>query len=410
MKWKFLFFTFGLLFLVGCKCGTDIPKKYIFAYGEWRGTFQTPGGDLPFLFEVKQLEHDSIEFTLINGKERISTLKADIIGDSIIVEMPVYESVFIAKIKGMACDTLEGTWIKTAFDKETKIPFQAIYGGKYLFASHNSSIPNDISGDYATTFEDSGSIEQAIGTFEQAALEIRGSFLTPTGDYRYLTGIIEGDSVFLSGFDGASAYLVTAKVFGSQLQGKLYSANGKYRNFTALKSDHATMEQLKTEIDLRKPISFSFPNDQNQIFSFPNESTRGKVVIIQILGTWCHNCLDETKYFAERSEMWKKQGIEVIGLSFERTDMEEKGRDNIRRLKERFQVKYPILLAGKPNPESLFKAFPQIKEMLGYPTTMIIGRDGKIADVHVGFSGPGTGKYYEQYKQEFESKLNKLLQ
>jgi thiol-disulfide isomerase/thioredoxin len=409
MKITFLFFFLAFIFLGGCKCGTDIPTKYTFAYGEWRGAFATSEGELPFLFEVKHLNNDSIEFTLINGKERITTLNADIIGDSLIAEMPVYESVLIGKIKGTGKDTLEGVWIKTAYDKETAIPFKAVYGGKYLFASHNTQIPTDISGTYSTTFLDSGSSEQGIGTFEQAALEIRGSFLTPTGDYRYLTGIVEKDSVFLSGFDGASAYLVKGKIFGSKISGKLVSANGKFRAFEAIKSDAAAMEDLKTEIDLGQPVTFSLPNHLQQKLTFPSEKYRNKVVILQILGTWCHNCIDETNYLAQRSEMWKKQGVEIIGLSFERTDMEEKGRDNIRRLVERFKVKYPILLAGQPKPESLQKTFPQIKEVLGYPTTILIGKDGKVADVHVGFSGPATGKFYQQYQQEFESKIAKLL-
>jgi thiol-disulfide isomerase/thioredoxin len=169
------------------------------------------------------------------------------------------------------------------------------------------------------------------------------------------------------------------------------------------------MENLKTEIDLQQPIRFSLPNHLQQNLTFPSEKYRNKVVVLQVLGTWCHNCIDETQYLAQRSEMWKKQGVEIIGLSFERTDMEEKGRDNIRRLVERFNVKYPILLAGSPKPESLQKTFPQIKEMLGYPTTILIGKDGKVADVHVGFSGPATGKFYQQYQEEFESKIAKLL-
>lgn len=409
MKRTFLFGFLALIFLSGCKCGTDLPAKYTFAYGEWRGAFQTSEGELPFLFEVKHLNNDSLEFTLINGKERITTRNADIIGDSLIAELPVYESVLIGKIKGTGKDTLEGVWIKTAYDQETAIPFKAVYGGKYLFSSRNTQIPTDISGTYATTFIDSGSTEQGIGNFEQAALEIRGSFLTPTGDYRYLTGIVEKDSVFMSGFDGASAYLVKGEIFGSKISGKLISASGKFRAFEAIKSDRAAMENLKTEIDLQQPIQFSLPNHLQQNLNFPSEKYRNKVVVLQVLGTWCHNCIDETQYLAQRSEMWKKQGVEIIGLSFERTDMEEKGRDNIRRLVERFNVKYPILLAGSPKPESLQKTFPQIKEMLGYPTTILIGKDGKVADVHVGFSGPATGKFYQQYQEEFELKIAKLL-
>lgn len=400
-------FYFGL---TSCKCGTDIPKKYLLAYGDWRGTFiHEKGGEIPFMFNITHLKNDSIEFTLVNGDERLTTHLCDIIGDSIICELPVYESVLMGRIFGANNDSISGVWIKTSFDKETKYRFEAALGGKYLFASSGKELPASVDGNWETTFIDSAETEKAVGTFHQTAVEVKGSFLTPTGDYRFLTGITEGDSLYLSGFDGASLCLVKAKVTGDKMEGMLYSGKDKFRKFTAVKNNSAQLEELTTEVRDPKSLRFSFPNYKNEVINFPSEQTKGKVVVLQILGTWCHNCVDETEYLQKFYNKYKGKGVEVYGLSFERTKMPEKARDNIRKLVERFSVTYPIVHAGEPTDSCLAKVFPQLKEMLGYPTTIILDKAGNVHKVSIGFSGPGTGDYYKQHIAKFESTIDNLL-
>jgi hypothetical protein len=44
-----------------------------------------------------------------------------------------------------------------------------------------------------------------------------------------------------------------------------------------------------------------------------------------------------------------------------------------------------------------------------FPTTIFIGRDGKVRKVHPGFDGPGTGKHHEDYKREFDAIIEELV-
>ena len=50
-----------------------------------------------------------------------------------------------------------------------------------------------------------------------------------------------------------------------------------------------------------------------------------------------------------------------------------------------------------------------LNKVMGFPTTIIIDKKGVVRKIHTGFSGPGTGVYYEKYIAGFENFINKLI-
>jgi hypothetical protein len=46
---------------------------------------------------------------------------------------------------------------------------------------------------------------------------------------------------------------------------------------------------------------------------------------------------------------------------------------------------------------------------VAFPTTIFIDKKGQVRHIHTGFSGPGTGKYYDQYVEEFNRLIDKLV-
>ena len=50
-----------------------------------------------------------------------------------------------------------------------------------------------------------------------------------------------------------------------------------------------------------------------------------------------------------------------------------------------------------------------LNRVMSFPTTITIDRDGQVRNIHTGFSGPGTGKHYEEFVEEFEARMNGLL-
>ncbi|MNY54219.1 hypothetical protein D3C86_1900630 [compost metagenome] len=55
------------------------------------------------------------------------------------------------------------------------------------------------------------------------------------------------------------------------------------------------------------------------------------------------------------------------------------------------------------------KTLPQLTKIKSFPSTIFIGKDGKVAKIHAGFEGPGTGSRYDALKQEFIATVEKLL-
>lgn len=410
---RFLILIVCLLFLntVSCKPGINIDKKYVLSYSQWRGTIQTVGGELPFLFFLKKDgKNNTVSFELENGEERIISKEVEIIGDSIIIRLPVYEAVLIAEINTTG-DSLNGSLHRVRFDQTVVTPFKAAAKQPYKFAAHRPGQPENFQGLWKTKFFSDGNKDTswAMGKFEQIGINISGTFLTPSGDYRYLSGIADGDSMFLSGFDGSMIFLFKGRKVGKTMSGEY---------FTAGKASTRFISELDSNFKLRDPFNHTQLKRKSNLYaSLPDSSTlsfatgkyEGKVVILNIMGTWCANCGDEAVFMGELYRRYQKEGLEIVGLAFERTDMKEKAADNLSRMKKRFNIPYELIHVGKADAKEVIQRLNFLRSLFAYPTTIIINRKGEIAEVHTGFSGPGTGSFYEEYKKTFVSKLETLL-
>jgi thiol-disulfide isomerase/thioredoxin len=145
------------------------------------------------------------------------------------------------------------------------------------------------------------------------------------------------------------------------------------------------------------------------MISLSDDRFKNKVVVLQIMGTWCPNCLDESKYLAQYYKEHSKD-LEIIGLAFEYVKTEEKAFANINRLKERIGITYPILLAqvGSSSKAKANDKLPMLNHVLSYPTTIILDKNGKVRKIQTGFNGPATGERYTKFKAEFESLIANL--
>ncbi|MGB5318599.1 TlpA disulfide reductase family protein, partial [Eudoraea sp.] len=157
-------------------------------------------------------------------------------------------------------------------------------------------------------------------------------------------------------------------------------------------------------------ISFSFPDVNNKIVSLKDPQFKNKVILIQVMGTWCPNCLDETKFLTEYVHKNPFDDFEVVALAFEYAKTEESAINAINRLVERIGVNYPILLAqfGSSSKVKANEKLPMLNHVISYPTTIFIDKKGKVRKIHTGFNGPATGEKYEEFKKEFNSYIMEL--
>lgn len=344
-----------------------------------------------------------------NAEERIAVDEITIDGDSITIKLPVFEG----HIAGRFDSTLiKGNFIKESLDRV--VPFEANYGEKERFTATEKPT-SDISGIWETVFyPDEKDPYMAKGIFKQKGNLVTGTFRTTTGDYRFLEGVVTGDSMRISAFDGAHAFLFTAGITDSTLNGNFYSGNHYLEAFKAVRNPNFELPDADSLTFLKEGyerFEFAFPDDEGAIITNDDEAFTDKVLIVQIMGTWCPNCLDESKFLVEYLKQNPSEDLAVVALAFEYAKTEESAFKAIRRLRDRLGITYPILLAqyGSSDKGKANEKLPMLNAVLSYPTTIFIDKKGQVRKISTGFNGPATGQKYLDFKEGFESFVNALL-
>ena len=385
--------------------------------GTWRGVFTLSEKRnelvLPFNFDVKYF-HEFLSIDIINAEEKIAVTEIMLSGDSVNFKMPVFDSEFRTILKN---DTLRGLWINNSKKEKNKIPFEAYYNDKNRFVT--SAKPNvDFSGRYEVTFNPKTADEyKSVGVFKQNGNKITGTFLTETGDYRYLEGAVQNNDMSLSCFDGAHAFLFfasskTKKGKADSISGKVFYGISGTEDWTAVRNDKFKLKDPEGITALKSPdqkVNFSFPNLEKQTVTLNDSKFDNKVVVIQIMGSWCPNCMDETAYLSKVYKQFKGKGLEVVALAYERTDDFEKSKKNISRLKTKYGVEYEMLITGLTGKAKASESLPFLNSISAFPTTIILDRKHNVKSIYTGFNGPATGKEFELYKAKTESLLTELL-
>lgn len=383
--------------MLSCSQESTKPKP-----GPWRAVLQLDDEkEIPFLLEYKE---DST-FVVINAEERIDIKDVSIKGDSIFISHPVFEGVIEGRFTQ---DSIIGNFIQENLNRQ--VPIVITHGRQARF-NVNAAPSSIVTGNWETVFSPNNATDKYVakGVFEQKGNRVTGTFLTTTGDYRYLDGVIEDDSLKLSTFDGAHAFLFEAKVTqnDSMLQGMFYSGNHWKEPFKAKRNNDYQLPKADSLTFLKKgydSLAFSFPNVKGDTISLKDKRFKNKVVIVQIMGTWCPNCLDETRYLTNYYDD-KPENVEIVSLAFEYAPSKEKAWQSITKFQQGVGVPYPILLAqyGSNNKQTANDKLPMLNTILSYPTTIFIDKTGNVRKIHTGFSGPATGDKYEVFKKEFES-------
>ncbi len=406
MKRIITLILFTLLIISSCK-KDQANKKINFKNGPWRATLEVQDNKkLPFLMEF--MEDQTLK--IFNAEETINTDEVVINKDSITIKFPVFEGYIAAKFVDSI--TISGSFIKESLDRI--VPFEAKYGVQDRFDIQSKEKYN-ITGNWEAVFSEDSKEDRYIakGIFKQNGNIVTGTFRTTTGDYRYLEGVMNDNELQLSAFDGAHAFLFTAQVTDSTLNGSFYSGNHWKEPFIAKRNENFKLPSEDSLTFLKEGydnLAFSFPDTNGNQISLQDEQFKNKVVIVQIMGTWCPNCMDETKYYVDFYNRNTSEDVQLVALAFEYAKTEEKAFKSIKRLKEKLSVEYPILLAqyGTSDKQKAQEKLPMLNHVLSYPTTIFIDKKGKVRKIHTGFNGPATGQKYIDFKKEFEEFVDQL--
>lgn len=368
------------------------------------------------VFQLKQItEQGKTIFYIINAAEKIRIDAVTVTKDSVHFSMPVFESSFAARRN--TDGSLRGIWTKGTGTVTQYWPFFAFPNQPYRFALSSGQAKTNISGRWDVTLtRANGTLRKAVAEFVQSGNKLTGTFLTPSGDYRYLDGVVTGDSLKLSTFDGAHAYTFYAKVDNAKnISGGVYYSgiNGK-ETWVAQKDARIKAPEQNEPTSLREGesrLNFTFNDLQDRPVSINDEQYKDKVVIIQIMGSWCPNCMDETKFLSDYYDKNKNRGVEVIGLAYEYSTDLDRSKKSLGKFQKLFNVQYPMLITGATSGDEMKteKTLPQLTPIRGFPTTIFIDKKGNVRESHGTFYGPGTGKHFEEYKKEFYKLVDGLL-
>jgi peroxiredoxin len=393
---------FSIFLFQSCQNSSIEPQL-----GNYRAEMITKDGSvLPFRFELIK-DSDQLIMKVDNDKETLIYDDIRYENDSIKIFMPPFDAVIIAKV---GHGSLEGIYLKE--ESGTKTPFKAIISDAPKFESNET--PNlDLNGQFRTVFRPEKPYP-GLGIFSQKGNQVSGTFRKNSGDTRFLSGIVFKDSILLSTFDGAHPYLIKAAKLGDTIHGNLYYQSNSITKFWMIKDDNYQLENSKELTQLKdgfETISFNFKNTSGDYVSLNDEQFKNKVVVVQIMGTWCPNCLDETQFFLSYIKDNPSTDIAFVALSFEAARTEKKAMDRIQLMVDRFDIPYPVLLAqfGSVDTKIAQEKLPMLKEIRSYPTTIIIDKSGKVNSIHTGFNGPATGKAFEDFKLEFDEEIKSLV-
>lgn len=344
-------------------------------------------------------------------KQGMETIKMDAFEKNGVyqVKVPVFQSFMTFVISG---ETMEGEFHNLDKGDDYVIPFRGLKLPYSTVVGHYSMDASpSFDGKWEVHFDEGENAYAAIGMFDRLGDDLIGTFATETGDYRFLQGKVVGDSFSLTTFDGSHLFLFTGKIVGDKIiNGHFHSGTHYHAAWTAEKNEKFELVNPEEMTFLKEgveKVDFSFPNLDGELISLSDDFYKDKVVILQILGSWCPNCMDETRYFNELYKKYNSKGLEIVGLAFERSAEFAEAKASLEKAIKDLDVSYPMLIAGTPKESQ--KALPMITGIKSYPTSIIIDKNGKVIKIHTGFYGPSTGAFYDDYTHEMEALMEELL-
>ncbi len=406
----------GLAALAGCTPADDAAAL---RDGPWRTVLSVPGGELPFGLDVATEEGRKVAY-LVNGDDRVRVTEIEVSGEDVTLRMPGFSHRIEARLDG---DSMQGALVQVRRDgEELRVPLLARHGLAWRFSPDDdatampAATPGEpgVDGRWSVTFvDDAGTSRVAIGEFRQRGRIVTGTFLQPTGDARFLAGELRGRELRLSKFDGGSALLYHATLADDgTLSGRLWYGLTSTERFTARRDEAATLAGFEQATQMKEGadrLDFRFPDLGGTFVSLRDPFFHGKVVIVALAGSWCPNCHDEAAFLADLHRKLRGRGLEVVSLMFEQFGDFERAAEATHRFRERYDVDYTTLIAGISDKDDAASKLPQLNGVYAFPTTIFVDRRGKVRRLHTGFSGPATGRHYDELVADFTAQVDLLL-
>lgn len=393
----------ALLFLSGCQQSPMSQRL------DWTGTLTLPETTVALRMDL-DLSGDKPTGHFVVGNERTQIPEVTRNGDSLTFAFSEYGAEMRATWDG---NQMKGEYLRHRAAGTKSFPFSA--------SPEKPAATNKISADppigtfevVFTDQEDGDGITLAKLWKEGDAYY--GTFIAPDGDYGLLEGATASQGIQLHRFTGWQAIVIELQPNGAGWSGKFHAASNDAPRAFSLEphsgpeapAPPAKQTSMKNP---DAPFAFSCTSLAGETIRNTDERFKNKALAVDIMGTWCHNCMDESPVLQELHTQYGKEGFEVVGLSFEITDDAELGRKNLALFRDRFKLTYPVLYCGSVDDANLdMQLKNQLENFFAFPTTLFIDKKGKVQAIHSGFRGPGTGDQYPIQIQKLHELASQAL-
>ena len=371
--------------------------------GMWDATIQINGVATPFPLEITG-SGANVTACFFNGTDRYPSTQGRFENGKLTLQWDYYAATLDATLQN---GVLEGQYAGT---RRMKGPF-AIRATRAAAAQGAEPAP-PIDGLWEIPNK-SGKGESAWRFIvQQSGAKATATILRVDGDTGTISGAFQHGKFVLSHFDGARAHLMQITPASDGTLDILQDANTQltaYRPAAARARGlpEPTDPDLHTTMkDASQPFRFSYPDLRGRTVSDTDARFRGKVLVVEITGSWCPNCHDEAPYLEEMYRKYGAQGLEIVSLSFEEAD-QLKDPARLRAFVKRYGLEFPVLLCGEP--EGAEAQLTQLVNWNTWPATLFIDRKGRVRGIHSGFPSPGSGDLFRAAEDEFNVQVGRLL-
>ena len=385
---------------------TSLPAIAQQIDGVWEASVVVNGMPVPFRIEISTKNGKAGSY-FFNGDEKVNPSTDGSFQDGqLALEFASYATRLRATLKG---GVLTGSYESPSGNT---YPF---YAEPHRTSSRvGAGVPN-IDGPWEIQVKSPKGESAWRFIVKQSGAEIAAAILRVDGDTGTLAGTYKDGKFAFSHFTGERPfYLEVTPLPGDELKIDILSSPDR-PSLIALRPEAARLKGLVPPDDPTQhttlknpsePLQFSFPDLSGHIVSNHDPRFHGKVVLVNITGSWCPNCHDEAPFLEDLYRKYHAQGLEIVGLDFEPAE-QLKDPSRLRAFIQRYGIEYVYLIAGEP--AELNERIPQAVNLNAWPTTFFVGRNGLVREIHTGFTSRASGVLDAELKADIINRVTQLL-
>lgn len=328
-------------------------------------------------------------------------------GDSLSLNFSEYGAQMIGRL---GADRFAGQYYRL-WEDTTSFPF-------VLFRRPEEPVMTPVDSAVAGTYRfilgtGDGADDSSVATLSIDGTRISGTVIHPSGDYGLLEGYQSGESIRLFRFTGWQALYFELTPSEIGYRGRFHVRADPPREVALVRTsaDAREVDRVTRLRDPESPFLFSGVTADGAILTSQDAQFLGRPMIIDIMGTWCHNCLDAAPLLQKAYAGYTDDSLQVVSLSFEVHDDPVQGLKNLELFRSRYGIEYPVLFCGSLASDNIeARLGTQFDDFFSYPTTLFVDRSGKVVEIHTGFNGPGTGARWQEQQDEFELAIHRIIE